>query len=62
MHIFSGTDVNEPTPAKAAWVIENLLVSGVVKDPSLVPAERAAEWFRADIFHQANAFTAAKNP
>ena len=62
VHIFSGTDVNEPTPAKAAWVIENLLVSGVVKDTSLVPAERAAEWFRADIFHQANALTAAKNP
>ncbi len=54
-HIFSGDDVNEPTPAKADWVIGNLLASGLVKDPSLVPAERRAEWFRANIFQQANA-------
>lgn len=60
-HIFSGDDVNEPTPEKADWVIQNLLASGLVKDPSLVPTERASDWFRADIFQQAKALTTAKN-
>ena len=53
-HIFSGEDVNAPTPAKAEWVVRNLISSGIVKDPSLVPFERAPEWFRADIFAQAS--------
>ncbi len=52
-HIFSGDDVNAPTPDKAEWVIRNLTVAGIVKDPSLIPQERAAQWFRADLFQQA---------
>lgn len=52
-HIFAGDDVNSPTPDKAAWVIRNLLASGLVKDPTLVPEDRAAAWFRADIFDRA---------
>ncbi len=47
--------MNEPTPDKADWVIRNLLASGRVLDPSLVPRERAANWFRADLFQQAAA-------
>ena len=60
-HIFSGAGVNEPSPDKAQWVVRNLLASGLVPDPSLVPVERAAEWFRADIFQQAQSLTTAKN-
>ena len=52
-HIFSGQGVNEPSPEKADWVIRNMLKSGVVKDPSLVPVEKASDWFRADIFQKA---------
>jgi ABC-type nitrate/sulfonate/bicarbonate transport system substrate-binding protein len=52
-HIFSGVGVNEPTPEKSDWIIRNLLKSGVVKDPSLIPAERASDWFRVDIFQKA---------
>jgi len=51
-HVFAGEDVNEPSLAKAQWVVRSLLASGLVEDPSL-PAERATEWFRSDIFHQA---------
>jgi ABC-type nitrate/sulfonate/bicarbonate transport system substrate-binding protein len=52
-HIFSGEGVNEPTSEKSDWVIRNLLKSGLVKDPSLVPVEKASDWFRADIFQKA---------
>ncbi len=52
-HLFAGEDVNEPTREKAEWVIGYLLSSGLVEDPSLVPRERAGDWFREDLFHQA---------
>jgi ABC-type nitrate/sulfonate/bicarbonate transport system substrate-binding protein len=53
LHIFSGDDVNAPSPDKAQWVVRNLLASGLVPDPSVLPTDRAADWFRADIFQKA---------
>jgi ABC-type nitrate/sulfonate/bicarbonate transport system substrate-binding protein len=53
IHIFSRDNANEPTPERAAWVIRNLLANGLVADPSVIPAEGASEWFRADLFHEA---------
>ena len=61
-HVFAGEGVNEPSAEKARWVVENLLASGLVQDPSLVPAERAADWFRSDIFQQAISHLATKTP
>jgi ABC-type nitrate/sulfonate/bicarbonate transport system substrate-binding protein len=52
-HIFAADAANEPSPEKAAWVIDNLLRSGLVTDPTLIPRERTGEWFRADIHQQA---------
>ncbi|MGB8166715.1 MAG: CmpA/NrtA family ABC transporter substrate-binding protein [Chthoniobacteraceae bacterium] len=52
-HIFSEGNANEPTREKARWVIDNLLSSGLVADPTLIPREKAGEWFRADIYQQA---------
>lgn len=52
-HIFAAEDANEPSATKAEWVIENLLSSGLVSDPSLIPRERAGDWFRTDIHQQA---------
>ncbi len=52
-HVFHGGDANEPTHAKARWVIENLARSGAVPDPTLIAADTGARCFRADIFHQA---------
>jgi ABC-type nitrate/sulfonate/bicarbonate transport system substrate-binding protein len=52
-HIFSGENVNEPGPEKADWVVSNLISSGIVKDATLIPMERCAEWFRADIYAKA---------
>jgi ABC-type nitrate/sulfonate/bicarbonate transport system substrate-binding protein len=52
-HIFSTENANEPSPNKADWVIDSLLASGLVNDPTLIPRERAREWFRTDIFRQA---------
>ena len=61
-HVFAGEGVNEPSPEKAEWVVRNLLASGLVNDPSLVPIERAAEWFRPDIFRQATSFLTTSHP
>jgi ABC-type nitrate/sulfonate/bicarbonate transport system substrate-binding protein len=52
-HLFAGPGVNEPTPDKADWVIRHLLSGDLVPDPTLVPREHAADWFRADLFQQA---------
>jgi ABC-type nitrate/sulfonate/bicarbonate transport system substrate-binding protein len=52
-HLFAGEGVNEPTLDKAEWVIRNLVSSGVVADPLLVPRDRAGNWFRADLFRKA---------
>ncbi|MEP6671385.1 MAG: CmpA/NrtA family ABC transporter substrate-binding protein [Chthoniobacter sp.] len=52
-HLFAGEGVNEPSGDKAIWIIRNLLASGVVKDPTLIPEDRAADWFRADLFEEA---------
>jgi ABC-type nitrate/sulfonate/bicarbonate transport system substrate-binding protein len=60
-HIFSGGDANVPSPDKAEWVIRNLLASGVVKDPSIVPTERSADWFRADLFQKASHLLTTNN-
>ena len=59
-HIFSGAGVNEPSAEMAQWVIRNMLASGVVADPALLPVERATAWFRADIFRQAVPFLSSK--
>lgn len=53
LQIFSRGNANDPTPEKAAWVIGRLLESGVIDDPAAIPRERATDWFRTDIFHQA---------
>ena len=60
-HIFSGGDANVPSHGKAEWVIRNLLASGLVKDPSIVSTERAADWFRADLFQKASRLLTTNN-
>jgi ABC-type nitrate/sulfonate/bicarbonate transport system substrate-binding protein len=53
-HVFSGDGANDPTPDKAAWVINNLIESRLVTDLSAVPRERAGQWFRSDLFQKAS--------
>ena len=52
-HVFARGNANEPSADKALWVIENLHASRLLADPGTVPAERAGEWFRPDIYQQA---------
>ncbi len=52
-HVFAGTDVNEPSPDKAKWVLENLLSAGLVPDPTVLPRNGTQDWFRADLHRQA---------
>jgi ABC-type nitrate/sulfonate/bicarbonate transport system substrate-binding protein len=52
-HIFHAGGANEPTLEKAQWVVGNLIHSGTVDDPSLVPPDIAQRCFRPDLFRQA---------
>jgi ABC-type nitrate/sulfonate/bicarbonate transport system substrate-binding protein len=52
-HIFYSEGANDPTSEKAEWVIDNLIRSGAVIDPTLIPSSTAANCFRRDLFHKA---------
>lgn len=58
-HIFHANEANDPTPAKARWVIDNLIRSRALSDPSLLADDAALACFRSDIFHQARALIRA---
>lgn len=59
-HIFAHNGANEPDAEKAAWVMNSLRDSGVVRDPRALAALNPGEMFRADIFHQAMQFHSNK--
>lgn len=52
-HVFYASGANEPTAEKAHWVIDNLVKSGAVIDPALIPADTASRCFRTDLYSQA---------
>ena len=52
-HIFHSHGANDPTAGKAQWVIDNLVKSGAVLDPALIPSDLISRCFRADLFSQA---------
>ena len=60
--VFSRHEANEPTPAKAAWVLRQLpqLGADAAASPSLPGS--LARVFRADIFQQARQLVAATQP
>jgi ABC-type nitrate/sulfonate/bicarbonate transport system substrate-binding protein len=49
-HIFSGLEVNEPGPDKAAWVRDSLVQSGVLPKSNGLDQHRLASMFRLDLF------------
>jgi len=52
-HIFHAGGANDPTPEKVRWVVDNLVRSGAVEDPALIPSDLAERCFRPDLFCQA---------
>ena len=52
-HVFSRNEANEPTQDRAEWLIDNLHRSGITRDHARVSIDRAAQWFRADLFQEA---------
>jgi ABC-type nitrate/sulfonate/bicarbonate transport system substrate-binding protein len=52
-HIFHAGGANEPSREKAQWVIDNLIRSGAVNDPDLIPDDTAERCFRPDLYNQA---------
>ena len=52
-HIFHAGGANDPTPEKVRWVVDNLVRSGAVEDPALIPSDLAERCFRPDLFRQA---------
>lgn len=52
-HIFFANGANEPTADKGRWVVENLIRSGAVADPSLIADDAVERCFRSDLYRQA---------
>ena len=52
-NIFHGSDANEPSPEKAAWVLGHLRQTGRVRDSATLNAALGRRVFRADLFHNA---------
>jgi ABC-type nitrate/sulfonate/bicarbonate transport system substrate-binding protein len=51
--IFHRHEANEPSMEKSAWVVNNILHSGVLPEPSTFNAAAARQTFRPDIYQQA---------
>jgi hypothetical protein len=52
-HIFARHDANNPDPARAAWVLENLLASRAVPAGTLIDPNLGRKVFRGDLFPRA---------
>lgn len=52
-NIFHRDGANEPTSAKAAWVVDRLRASGLAADPSRLDAALGRRIFRADLYERA---------
>ena len=50
---FHRDGANDPTPAKAAWLLEELVRHGLVPRETELPADLAESTFRTDLYHQA---------
>jgi ABC-type nitrate/sulfonate/bicarbonate transport system substrate-binding protein len=49
-HVFAGENVNEPSSEKARWVMESLLASGLMAEPSAFPQSASQDVFAATSF------------
>ena len=50
---FHRAGANDPTPAKAAWLIDGLTRHGLLPVGTAIPAGLGARVFRSDLFHEA---------
>jgi len=50
---FHSHGANDPTPAKAVWLIDELVRHGLVPEAGALPRDLAERTFRTDLFHQA---------
>jgi ABC-type nitrate/sulfonate/bicarbonate transport system substrate-binding protein len=50
LHIFAGTEVNEPTLQKAAWARQSLVESGVLPKNQPLDRQQLSSIFRSDLF------------
>jgi len=53
--VFHADGANEPSPDKAAWVLNLVRASGLGPDPAAIPPALAGRVFRADLFREAMA-------
>ncbi len=58
---FHRDGANDPTPAKAAWLINGFNRHRFLPDGKIVPSGLGARVFRSDLFQQANQSTSSKN-
>ena len=52
--VFHRDEANDPTPARASWLIDHLASNGLLPGtPRALPSDLARRTFRSDLFHQA---------
>ncbi|MBC8001750.1 MAG: ABC transporter substrate-binding protein [Opitutaceae bacterium] len=51
--VFSRHDANEPSIDKAAWIINHLIRSGIMKSPARLHPSHARNHFRVDLYEEA---------
>lgn len=61
-HIFARHGAGEPTRVQAEWVVQQLIRSGAVADPALIPSGTAPRCFSPEIYQRAQALRAAPLP
>lgn len=61
-NVFSRHEANEPTTAKAAWVLRQFGNNGAVKNDFSSRLAATANVFRADLFHQARQLVTTTQP
>lgn len=50
LHVFAGTEVNEPTLQKAAWARQSLVDSGLLPNNQSLDRQQLSSIFRSDLF------------
>lgn len=61
-HRFSGDDANEPSIAKAQWILEHLLRLGVIQDRTAIRTLATGAVFRADLYEEARQLAGVLEP
>jgi ABC-type nitrate/sulfonate/bicarbonate transport system substrate-binding protein len=61
-HIFHAPGANEPSAAKAAWLLRKFKAPGAIDDPDSISASALCAAFRIDLYHKAASLAPSYEP